>query len=120
MRNGLIIIGRGGKMRKVICPRCGKKFKSEGKRVILCDECWKKARVGKVHNKFGCRGKKIGKININLDRLYYLNFGKLAGEHIRKRNIEIIRLNALVDELSKENLKLKEEITILKHKRIEL
>lgn len=108
-------------MREVICYRCGKKFiTTNSGKMGICDKCWRKARCGNNKGYFNNGGSNTGNKTINLSGLFYKNFGLLAGEHIRIRNLKIIELDNLVDKLSKENFKLKEETTILKKGRIEL
>lgn len=104
------------KKRMVFCKDCGKKYESEDNRGVksrerLCPKCWKRKRKN-CHSK---GDKRCGKnstegetrIDVHGDTK---RFSKMGRKEIDKRNAEIIKLNEIVDSLSKENIRLKERI----------
>ncbi len=102
--------------RMVFCKDCGKKYESEDNRGVksrekLCPKCWKRRRKN-CHSKGDKRcGKNStkGETRINPNGNTQ-SFSKKARIEIDKRNAEILKLNEIVDSLSKENIRLKERI----------
>lgn len=111
------------------CDDCGELFKVEenprksvkvGKfhKEKLCPKCWKKVKDRTNANRKG--GKRFGKgsakgfVHINTHSPIYGASMKESKELILKRNNEIDKLRKIVDRISKENIKLKEELKIKK------
>jgi len=83
-------------------------------RTKLCEKCWLKHRninfKGNTYNH--PKGKGIGKINLDSNSLR--GYNKKDREEILIRNDKIKRLQEIIDSLTKENIKLKDELKILK------
>jgi len=124
---------------KKICEECGKKFevednpsyKNQGKIIIgrgtrhkakLCDKCYyklkKKYNSGrKGDKKFGA-GDSSGKHKINTKSSSLGGYSKRIKEMLDERNNEIEKLYGIVERLSKENIRLKEEIQVMDYSQI--
>ena len=115
--------------REKICEKCNLMFKIQtppkgiGKKGTahspkLCDDCWKKAKTGlekaREQRKLVIPEKRL---NLNIEKRFLGSFSKSAREEIKLRNIEIRRLNEVVEQLSLENYKLKEEKIMLEAKK---
>jgi len=106
------------KTRELICQDCGERFRIEvsGKKKYkrrLCDDCWKKKRTGPLSDEHkakcapgNCEGQSW------IDTKAHISIGnKEVVKMIRRRNKEIDKLNEIIDSLTKENIRLKDELT---------
>lgn len=118
---------------KKICERCEKKFevepnpsgKTEGAMIIkkgvrhrtkLCDKCYYKSK--KKYNSGRKGDKRFGKsstkgIKQKINTGIQISLSKEARRLLSIRNDEIEKLYGIVERLSKENIKLKEEIQVM-------
>lgn len=105
---------------KKICDDCGDLFPISNNDVRhkekLCEKCWKKSKKNSTmgDKKFGKKGNE-GHRWINTNSQYIGSYSKKARKVILFRNEMIEELREVNDRLSKENIKLKEEIKIYKN-----